>query len=321
MRQQPSAPSAERALRAEASAWIAKLHGPDRSPELEADFRRWLQSSPQHARAFERITDVWESLGAVDVGGLPRVAAGKGPEEGRGWHRPLGWAAAACAVAAIAVLAVVSRSGGYATAVGEQRIVNLPDGSRLSLNAVTRVEVSYDDARRVIRLARGEIFCEVAKDAARPLVVFAGDRIVTALGTSFVVRHEREETSVTLVQGSVAVASANPEARPLPTKLEPGQRLILQRNQPQRLDTPPPESATAWRRGEVILDRTSLEDAVREMNRYDRAALVLDDAAVAKLPISGIYRTGNNQDFAGAVAVVYGLEVRREDGEIHLRIR
>ena len=75
------------------------------------------------------------------------------------------------------------------------------------------------------------------------------------------------------------------------------------------------------RRGEVILDRTSLEDAVREMNRYDRAALVLDDAAVAKLPISGIYRTGNNQDFAGAVAVVYGLEVRREDGEIHLRIR
>ena len=53
----PTAQQPKRNALAEAAAWIAKLHGPERSPALEADFRDWLEVDPEHARAFEAVTD------------------------------------------------------------------------------------------------------------------------------------------------------------------------------------------------------------------------------------------------------------------------
>jgi len=44
--------NARRRARAEASAWVVRLHGPHRSPALEAGFREWLAADPEHARQF-----------------------------------------------------------------------------------------------------------------------------------------------------------------------------------------------------------------------------------------------------------------------------
>src|SRR5688572_22985460 len=97
-----SLPAPSRAIRAEASAWIAKLYGAERSPALEADFRSWLQAASEHARAFEMITGVWEDMSQVSIGGMPRLAPRgllKGPPR---WRRP----AVAMAAGLLAALAL-----------------------------------------------------------------------------------------------------------------------------------------------------------------------------------------------------------------------
>jgi transmembrane sensor len=355
--ERPSATSAriDRALRAEAAAWIAKLHGPERSAELEEDFRAWLNADSEHARAFEHITEIWDAVGNVNVGGLPRLASDD-PFDSRSLPdaRKLtlsnakvaraarsAWLAFAAtlliAAAGIASWLYMTR-GLYTTDIGEQRIVSLDDGSRLYLNSDTRLDVELGEHTRRIQLQRGEAYFEVAKDPARPFIVRAGNRTVTALGTSFVVRYDSERTAVTLVEGKVTVAltteSAAPEHDPTrqsakPTRsagsrenpvvtLTPGERITFEPSGTAGIDVPRPESTAAWRRGEVVLDETPLEAAVEEMNRYQRQRLTLDDADIRVLPISGIYRTGNNQDFARAVATVYGLEVTTDGNEIHL---
>ncbi len=73
-----------RTARAEASAWIVKLHGPHRTPELEAALRAWLAASPENAREFEQVTEVWDA-GAARVPGVPRVARDSDKIRPRRW--------------------------------------------------------------------------------------------------------------------------------------------------------------------------------------------------------------------------------------------
>lgn len=324
----------DRSLRAEASAWIAKLHGPERSRELEEDFRAWLRAKPEHALAFEHMTEIWDSLANVSVGGLPRLAAGdefaRRSQPRR--HLLIGFAATLLLLAAGFAIWLQITRGEYSTDIGEQRIVSLDDGSRVHLNSGSRLRTDIGQHVRRIELERGEAYFEVAQDPARPFIVNAGDRTVTALGTAFVVRYEPDRTAVTLVEGKVRVESSKagplvdrhaagsaPNAERAPVALSPGQRITFEPGRAVVIDVPRAESTAAWRRGEIVLEETSLASVVAEMNRYQRQRLTLDDASLGDLPISGIYRLGNNQDFAHAIAAVYDLEVIVRDGEIHLR--
>lgn len=328
--QTPAPADRKRHARAEAAAWIVRLHGPHRSPELEAGFRAWLDADAENGRQFERVTEVWEAGSTLSTAGVPRTAQWREEAPPRRW-----------ALAAMVLLALALGAWGidyfwlnpsYATRLGEQRLVRLDDGTRITMNSSTRIHLAYRDDERRVRLDRGEAYFEVARDPARPFVVVAGDHRVTALGTAFVVRHENGGTAVTLVEGKVAVFDGDEAVTPHePAQttppagadkrivLSPGQRLTFVGGATPRLDEPRIDAVTAWRRGEVMLDNTTLADAVAEMNRYDERLLVIDDPGAAALRVSGIYHAGDSAGFARTVAALYGLQVVHEPGRIHLR--
>jgi transmembrane sensor len=303
---------------AEAAAWITRLHSSRRTPELEAAFRSWLAADAEHARAFEGMTEIWDTIPGVATPDMPRVAVWDRPRPARSWAR----AAAAAACAAVIVSAYwFWPNADYTTDIGEQRIVTLQDGTRVSMNAGTRMAVAYDGSQRRIVLKQGEAFFEVAHNARIPFTVIAGQHSVTAIGTAFVVRQDRNRMAVTLVEGKVRVAqvSASASEPPPPVDLSPGQRLTFGAAQLPSLDRPRVEVVTAWRRGELILDETLLGEAVAEMNRYDKTPIVIDDPRIEALPVSGIYRTGDSAGFADIVARMYELTAVREGDRIHLR--
>lgn len=313
----------EVALRAEAGAWLARLHGPNRTAQVEEGFRAWMNESPAHAAAFEHMTDTWEKAARLRRRPIEHVAS---------WELPgfrLSFSRAAIAAAVIAVLAISGtlfylQSDAIATAVGEQRILALEDGSRVYLNTDTRATVHFDKATRRVELDRGEALFEVAKHPDRPFIVVAGDRQIKALGTSFIVRREEENLAVTLVEGKVAVLSSPPpqagEGRVGVSSitLSPGQRLTLNASRSPRLDRPALDKMTAWQRGQVALDNSPLLEAVAEMNRYSRKQLIVESPRAANIRISGIFRSGDSENFAQAVSKNYGLEVVKESSRIVL---
>jgi len=333
----------QRVARAEAAAWIVRLHGPHRCAELEAAFRSWLQAHPENGKQFERVTEVWDAGSGVPVPGVPRLKRRKEASRGREWS-----------LAAVLLLLFCGLAGWvtwrawvdptYTTGVGEQRVVRLDDGTRLSLNSGTHVRITYSDSERRVELVRGEAFFEVAHNAARPFIVTAGSQQVIATGTTFVVRYEAARTAVTLLEGSVTVspvpdisvqanvlstnrhpaisAHASPpsaDTADVGLTLAPGERVTFAAGGGRRLDEPKIEAVTAWRRGEVMLDSTQLEDAVAELNRYDKNTLIIDDPQIATLSISGIYHAGDSSGFAHTIAKLYGLEIVEQSNRIHLR--
>lgn len=298
-------------IRAEAAVWVARLHSSGRSAAVEHGVREWLHAHPDHARAFESATKAWEIAGAVPAGALPRVALAARGISTR-WTR---WSLAAATGAALLGVFLFWNEGKthYSTAVGEQRTLTLDDGSRVTMNTTTRIAVHYEELKREVDVADGEALFDVAKNPHRPFIVRAGGIQVRALGTQFLVRKDASELTVTLMEGRVQVTQsegAGAPAFPSPQVLTPGERLTVSDRRKPSLDEPALERVTAWRRGEVVLDKTPLREAVHEMNRYSRVAITVETPAAAELPLSGVFRAGDSEQFAKAVADTYGLTLK-----------
>ncbi|MBZ8139698.1 iron dicitrate transport regulator FecR [Rubrivivax gelatinosus] len=328
-------------IAAEAAVWVARLHGPQRSRQMELECLAWQQRSAAHREAFERCTDTWQSVPGVTLASAFAASASTERSLGGGRWRlaPVRWAAAAAL--GVAVLAGGAGyqhwrdRGLYLTGVGEQQLVVLDDGSRMTLNTDTRVRVALGPQRREVAIQNGEALFEVAKDTRRPFVVRAGGSEVVALGTVFAVRFagpqpgEQDTLAVTLIEGQVAlqpVAGAGGLAPPAAVPMVAGDRVRLSaaaagtgRRAKAELDRPNLEQVVAWKRSEAVFDDSSLADAVAEMNRYSRTPIVLlQPAGMAGLRVSGVYRTGDPVAFAQAVAALHGLRAQEHEGRVEL---
>lgn len=329
-------PKPSASARAEAAAWLARLHGPNRSPEVEAGFRRWLAEAPEGAAAFELLTDTWEKSARLRRRPVEQRAERSGLR--------ISLPRAALAAAAVAIVAIVGtmlylQNDALITQVGEQRIVRLEDGSRVHLNTDTRIVVHYDKQRRGIELQKGEASFDVAPQTDRVFVVTVGDRQVRAIGTSFMIRRDERNLAVTLVEGKVTVAptegnsagyapasdaavtstgatiwSGSPDA----ILLTAGERLTMKVGEPARIDRPSLDQVSAWQRGQVAFDDTPLVDALAEMNRYSDTQLAVADSISPGIRVSGVFKAGDSIDFARAIASTYRLQVQTRSRQLVL---
>jgi transmembrane sensor len=302
---------------AEAGVWISRLHGEQRGPAVESGLRRWLEESVENARALELATDVWEE--AHNLRRLVRLVPAENFQRRHRSRFLLIGATLAVFVAAVA-LGLRWRESGVVTGVGEQRLLTLEDGTHVFLNTATRLVVRYDHDARRVQLKTGEALFTVEKRLGWPFLVTSGGQQVEALGTSFVVRRDPDRLAVTLVEGKVTVSAQKPDEAHPPdvVTLLPGQRLTLRAGENARLDRPSLSEAVAWRSGQVVLDDTSLADAVAEMNRYSPVKLVVDSPAAAGLLVNGLFQVGDSEKFANAIAQTYGLQVLAHGGRIVL---
>src|SRR6185437_413334 len=168
----PGRSRTDRRVRAEAAAWIARLHGPDRARAVEAGFRRWLAEDPAHAAEFELATDVWNETAGVSLHARYGLS---------GYRRTLshnrstwGWGIAAGLAASLLAAAWIAQTlwrSIVTTGVGEQKTIILADGSRVTLNTDSRIIVDYGKHTRTVILRYGEAYFQVVHNQARPFTV------------------------------------------------------------------------------------------------------------------------------------------------------
>jgi len=293
-------------IRAEAAAWVARLHAEDRDASDEAAFRAWLNASPAHAAAFEAVDRIWS-----DVGGLKDLRTGRVP-----LRRPSAVLGRRALLAGVGLLAITGGSGlfwrsasakVYETDVGEQKHVALDDGSQLFLDAQTRMSVAFSDTERTVDMQYGRANFRVVPDLKRPFVVEAAQSRIVATRCNFDVRCEDGQVQVVLIHGEADVKPAARDGRS--QTLRSGERLVAS-NDVEKLDKPDLTRVLAWQTGYQNFDKEDLAQAVEEMNRYSTARLEVDPS-VAGLKVSGVYRVGDNGAFARSLAKLLPIAVRQ----------
>jgi transmembrane sensor len=303
------------AVRAEAAAWLARLRSEERTAEDERGFRAWLAESEAHRAAFEVTNGVFEMAGAA------RRAAVRAPVQ-HVTRRHVLRTGVGLAAASMAGIAFYLRSGTtYATEIGEQRDVSLEDGTVVRLDTNSEIRVSMNDQRRRVQLRRGRAHFDVAEDPTRPFQVIAREQVVTASHGEFDVSEEGVLVSVLPQAAPVQVAAERAATAGVssPRTIMPGQLVVFAEDKVVRQEQPEMKRATAWRYGRLALFEEPLADAVTQMNRYTRRPIVILDAGISQMRISGNYSVGDAQAFATSISVLLPVEVGLERDRITLR--
>ena len=200
----------------------------------------------------------------------------------------------------------------------------LPDGSVVELKDGAVISVAFTADVRRVRLERGEAHFAVARNAALPFVVSAGDVAVRAIGTEFAVGLQGRRVDVLVTEGRVAVESATPGA-PALARLDAGQAAVVELaalTSTTESTVPPDEqrSRLAWRVPRIELSRTPLAEVVACFNRYGSVRLELADPALGTLQLSGVLRPDSPHALLHILKNDFGLrENRRADGTIVLQ--
>mgnify|MGYP003627991367 CR=1 FL=1 len=297
-----------------AARWYSALQDPDVTLETWDAFRAW-ERDPDNAAAYREIE---ASLALVDRG----LRAGRGmasPQPSPGASRPprrrLAWMAGIAALIALCALAIAltAQSGDagsetYITAVGEQRTVTLADGSQVTLNTDTALDVAYTSRARHVSLVRGQALFEVAKSGT-PFIVAAGNSETRALGTRFDIYLRPGDVAVTLLEGSVVVSE--PQSGAEGRVLAPGDRLAVSGEGRQVLSRVDPGTVLQWRSGMVQFDNATLAEAAAELNRYSTTKIQVPDPGLAAERLSGTFPADKPEEFASNLALFLPVSIER----------
>lgn len=149
------------------------------------------------------------------------------------------------------------------TPPGEQKHLQLPDGSEVWLNTTSSIRYppSFSGDTREVTI-NGEAYFKVAKDKAHPFVVTAGAMQVEVTGTEFNVMAYADEDTIrtTLLEGIVNVNGH---------VLKPGEQAVLARTSDKvQIEKPNLGDVSSWRNGQFGFNETNMETIMRQVARW-----------------------------------------------------
>jgi len=339
----------------QACHWWELLHSDSASNSDHREFGEWVARSPERVEAYLQMARlvkaiksprlIWPSTPAevlireakaspetVLPFSTTRVSASVGRGKVRYVQRRLAWAAAAALLIGVGLaLFMLETPQEFRTALGEQRSVLLADGSRVTLNTASTIDVNLQMGRREVRLVQGEALFEVVHDAARPFVVRAGNALLKDVGTQFNVDIRSNGTTVTVVEGQVAVDSGSPResagALAAHGVADTVEALILTAND-RVVVTPAGVSApqrgvnvaasVAWIQRQLMFEHRPLSEVAEEFNRYNKDRIDIDSAELKRQEVTGVFEAKDPASFVAFLSSIPGVEIREGANGTHI---
>ena len=201
------------------------------------------------------------------------------------------------------------------TAPGAMRAIAMADGTRVTLNGNSRIEIAQGDTRGVTMI-KGEAFFDVVHDERRPFAVRAGDLLVRDVGTAFDVAVGGDDTRIAVREGEVALGSDGA------IRLKAGQGARVDRGGTiVRSTLAEPASADGWRHGRLVYRDAALSDVAADLGRSIGAPVSVDPAIAAQ-HFTGVIAIDADHDLTvRRLAASADLTVGREGAGWHLARR
>lgn len=308
-----------------ASQWAVRLDAGDLSAAEQATLDAWLAEDPRNEGALARAEALWFDLDRVSA--LTRAAAAA-PRSARPrfQHWRLAATLAVCVTAASVSGAVAydRLHGREATSIGEIRHIVLDDGTSVVLDTASVVQIKYVRGERRVIVRRGNAAFQVAADDPRPFVVKAQNLKFDGAGANFSVGVADDDVAVNVAEGRVKAARRDTDGGWETCYLGRSGQLVVADDipmKPRKVSDAQMARQLAWRRGVLMFDGERLSEAARELNRYSRVPIVIEDAALAQRTFVGAFEVGDSRAFANAAASAFDARVVEEDGALRLAAR
>ena len=303
-------------IEAQAARYVARVSSGEITESELQGLESWLAADARHPLVYEKMWETWGQVAELDPDlldddeNLSFLTVFRNQFSAR--------KLAVIAAVALAFLGVMfsyksfntapnAHIMAYKTAVGEQRIVTLPDDSIVTLNTGTQINVQFGPAERRLKLAYGEAFFDISKDPSRPFIVEMDDHVITVLGTKFNVLRNGPDVMVVVVEGIVTVddkgaASSSQNSLDLNGKkdsslvvLKAGSvaKFSLKSDKIVKVAAVEIDLYHEWRHGFMRFESQPLVKVISELNRYSHRKILIEDDRVMDMEFSGVIRMQN----------------------------
>ncbi|WP_226663140.1 FecR family protein [Microbulbifer aggregans] len=332
----------------QACAWIARLRSDDISTADRHAFSAWIAESSANRQAFDEMSELWGDLGVLSHMPIDELypesvpstsfrqttnpSKSNGSNAGNsaalpGWSLPQWLLGGGLATACLAVALWVGNQWlqqpqlnqqTYATAVGETRVISLPDGSQVQLNTNSKLVVNFSREERRTQLLRGEAYFEVARQTSRPFSVAAGTANIRVLGTEFNIERNPDNTRVSVTGGVVSVSESRTASglQPESVKLTRNQKVSVSNSGIGDVSRTSTEEALDWTQGQLVFDETPLREALEELNRY--LSTPASAPGIGDRTLTGTFELTDPDNTLSAIAAALGLNQDHSDPNLTL---
>jgi transmembrane sensor len=323
----------------QASRWIAMI---DRglSQQEKAEYQQWMAASQDNRDTLTNMAKMWDKMDALE-----RLADLFPHSPQVNSTSSMRYIALAASFALAIVMSyslwqsdflnenklltqrVISENT-YSTKVGEQSTFYLQDKTKVVLNTNSTVSVTYTDKQRVFELERGEMHVTVAHNSEQPLSVYAGGRVIQAVGTAFNVEIIENQVELIVTEGKVLVAEQKPgQSNPLQLKsvylpesslaVAKGQKIDLGSLSEQvlRLQTADIEANLSWQQGNLIFRGEALEKVMQEVSRYTHYEFEFADENLKQVQVAGLFKTDDINSLLQALGQNFNIQHQRVNPE------
>jgi len=273
----------------EAADWLVQLHSGTATAADHQAIAQWRNRSAEHAQAWQRAEVLLGEFRSVPANLAIQTLQRASHKEGLSRRQTLTRLGLLLMAGPLGIasqhLPWEQWTADQRTAVGEQKNLQLPDGSQLLLNTDSAVNIAFNPRERRVMLLNGEVLVSTAKDlGARPFIVETPQGTARALGTRFCVRTEGSRSHVSVLEGQVLVT---PQLLHQSTTLNAGERQSFKLNRldaPERFDI----EAVSWDKGMLLANNMRLDELLGELSRY-RPGVLRCHPDVAALRVSGAF--------------------------------
>jgi len=351
-------------LTSEACAWIAQLESESTKSDDLAAFKEWVERSPVHKKEIKRLALLSSEISVLTDMAVPLKAAADQRRKFSFLEKTFFRSKFRYLTGIFSLLTVffvgdhilqnsrisVDEPLLYTTQVGEHREILLSDGTLLDLNTDSKIEVDYSLERRKVRLLKGEAFFQVAHNAKRPFIVYAGEKSVRAVGTAFVVSLMPKKFEVTVTEGKVELShkvnnepGQNKNRKPIVASSTGGQELailpaatiyldagetvaydssyqkLLRDELVRSVSEQEIKRKLSWQDGLLDFSETPLIDVINDLSRYTSMNIEISDPELRNLKFGGLFRTNELQALFNALETTFDIEIERISDK-HVRI-
>lgn len=280
----PASPLSPNLLQ-QAASWLVCIDGQPDDVQLR-EYNEWLEASELHREAVRQMQG---SLAPLST--LPRAPTRAALSSIT--RKPARFPVKALVLVLVLLLPaslVLPRApvaywfADIRTGTGQWHTQQLPDGSRISLNGLSAVDVDFDSHSRTLRLFSGEILVEVAKDVQRPFLVVTDEGSIKALGTRFTVERLGSSTRLAMIESSTQVISAGDRL-----DVHKGQQVIMDTDGIHPLDDVDGVGIEqAWEHHKLVVRRLPLDQVLERLNRFHGGWMMYDATTLADLEVTAV---------------------------------
>lgn len=323
--------------------WMLRLEAPDASPQERSEFENWINESPRHYHVYDQALTFRAALTQLSERDLDADITKKSSAEKltafldgiRGHLASVRVQAAAASLAAAFIIAIAAPTlfngqveqveqsspsvAQYASPIAETRVIELSDGSKITLGAASRMTTTLTGNQRSVELISGTAYFDVAHDENRPFSVKTGDLTATVLGTAFDVRRGADSYSVAVAEGSVEVAypfTMNGTATAMLSRktIKAGQQidanLAKGLGSASEIDV---KAVAAWRENRLVYKGETLAEVLFDANRYSAIPIEIPEGseAVKDLRLRGVFMGSDIDRLLSNIAQLHPVEIDR----------